>query len=153
MVDADERHQVEGITTIRALGWEEATISANIVQLDDSQRPYYLLRSLQVWLNLVLDLIVAGVAVGVIGLAVRYRDTTTGGEVGVALNMILVANATLLRLVETWTSMEISLGAIARINGLERDTPREDEDHGGYVPESWPRAGSLRVEHVTASYG
>lgn len=145
--------QVEGISTIRAFGWEEAAVSENNIQLDDSQRPDYLLLSLQRWLNLVLDLTIAGIAVGVVGLAVRYRGSTTGGQVGVALNVVLLANATLIRLVETWTTMETSLGAIARIKSMERDTPRESDQQERSAGDDWPRLGRLRVEHVTASYG
>lgn len=69
-----------------------------------------------------------------------------------ALNIVLVANATLIRLVETWTAMEISLGAISRIKSMEQDTPREDGVER-QAPEEWPENGNLRVEHVTASYG
>jgi hypothetical protein len=51
---------------------------------------------LQRWLNLVLDLIAAAVAIGIIAIAVRLRGQISGGQVGVALNIMLVANTTLL---------------------------------------------------------
>jgi ATP-binding cassette, subfamily C (CFTR/MRP), member 1 len=70
---------------------------------------------LQRWLNIVLDLVVAGIAVGVISIAIAFRGTMTGGQIGVALNMILLANKTLLTLVTSFTNLEISLGAIARL--------------------------------------
>ncbi len=42
--------------------------------LDHSQRPFYLLYCLQRWLTLVLELLVAGIAVVVIVLATQLRN-------------------------------------------------------------------------------
>jgi hypothetical protein len=80
--------------------------------LDRSQQPAYILLCLQQWLNLVLDLIVATIATGLITLAIILRGTTTAGQIGMALNIVLVANTTLLSLVTSFTDMEISLGAM-----------------------------------------
>lgn len=67
---------------------------------------------LQQWLGIVLDLMVATIAIGLITLALFLRGTTTAGQIGMALNIVLVANSTLLSLVTSWTNMEISLGAM-----------------------------------------
>lgn len=55
---------------------------------------------------------VAAIATGLVTLAVLLRGTTTAGQIGMALNIVLAANATLLGLVESWTNLEISLGAM-----------------------------------------
>lgn len=55
---------------------------------------------------------VAAIATGLVTLAVLLRGTTTAGQIGMALNIVLVANTTLLGLVESWTNLEISLGAM-----------------------------------------
>jgi ATP-binding cassette, subfamily C (CFTR/MRP), member 1 len=55
---------------------------------------------------------VGGLATGLITLAILIRGTTTAGQIGMALNIVLVANSTLLGLVTSWTNMEISLGAM-----------------------------------------
>ena len=80
--------------------------------MDRSQQPAYILLCLQQWLNLVLDLMVAAVATGLITLAIVMKGTTTAGQIGMALNIVLVANTTLLSLVTSFTNMEISLGAM-----------------------------------------
>lgn len=96
---------------------------------------------------------IAGIAVGIIGLSVSLRGTTSGASVGVALNLILVANTTLLRLVESWTSLEISLGAIARLKSTVEHTPSEDKLWENLSPEErWPSSGAIEVENVTVSY-
>ena len=76
--------KVEGITTIRAFGWEKAVEDANIKSLDISQQPSYILLCLQQWLGIVLDLVVAAIATGLITLAVLMSDTTTAGQIGMA---------------------------------------------------------------------
>ncbi|GKT66254.1 ATP-binding cassette containing protein [Colletotrichum tofieldiae] len=70
-----------------------------------------------------------------------------------ALNIVLVANSTLLGLVTSWTNMEISLGAISRLKSLEADTPREDKPSEDYVPEgAWPSSGAVQLSEVEVAY-
>jgi hypothetical protein len=45
-------------------------------------------------------------AIGLIVLAVTLKGTTTAGLIGMALNIVLLANATLLELVESWTNLD-----------------------------------------------
>lgn len=103
---------------------------------------------------MVLDLLIASIAVGTIYLAVHFRGSTTGGQVGVALNIILVANTTLLKLVQGWTDLEISLGAVARLKEVEYDTPKEEAQprESNVPPESWPSSGTVEFHNVTAAY-
>ncbi|KAK7436766.1 hypothetical protein Landi51_12380 [Colletotrichum acutatum] len=153
IASARSRVAVEGVTTIRAFGWEKQAEHANVVCLDKSQKPAYILFCLQQWLGIVLDLMVAAIATGLITLAIFVRGTTTAGQIGMALNIVLAANATLLSLVTSWTNMEISLGAISRLKALEADTPKEDQPHEDFVPtEVWPSSGSVEFDKVTVSY-
>lgn len=122
--------------------------------LDLSQKPYYLLFCIQRWLVLVLDLIVAGLAVLLVGLAVAFRTRMNPGLLGIALvNMISLSHA-LTDLVQYWTTLETSLGAIARIKNFTESTPVETPP---VEPKSepsveWPSTGALAFQHVTARY-
>ncbi|KAI0381939.1 ABC transporter [Hypomontagnella monticulosa] len=153
IVLTDFLETVDGLSTIRAFGGQSKAESEHIKCLDESQKPFYLLLCLQCWLRIVLDLLAAGIAVGVIALAVVLRDTTSGGQIGVALNIVLVANTTLLRLIESWTNLETSLGAIARIKSLEDELAPEDQPTEIIVPpEAWPTSGAVDIKNLTASY-
>ena len=95
----------------------------------------------------------AAIATGVVAMAVALRGHISGAQVGIALNIMLVANKTLLKLVESWTTLEISLGAIARLKTLEEMTPFE----GGMAsnldpPDNWPSRGHIEFKNITASY-
>jgi ABC-type multidrug transport system fused ATPase/permease subunit len=155
VVSASLLETVQGVETIRAFNWQSAVAEENVTALDGSQRPLYLLLCLQRWLNIVLDLMVASIAVGLVGVSVVWKGTTTGGMVGVGLNVILVANSTLLKLVEGWTSLEISLGAVARLKSVEMEVPSEEvEGEAGVVTtwEEWPTRGRVVLENVTGAY-
>ncbi|KAF9875444.1 hypothetical protein CkaCkLH20_07264 [Colletotrichum karsti] len=160
---------VEGLVTIRSFGWEKQAENANIMCLDRSQQPSYILLCLQQWLCVVLDLMIAALATGIIGLAVVVKGTTTAGQIGMALNVVLVANSTLLSLVSSWTNLEISLGAMyefplptfptllmrsrSRLKSLENDTPREEQPKEDYEPDHpWPSSGTVELNNVTAAY-
>lgn len=145
--------KLEGLVTIRAFCWQSASVATNIKHLDVSQKPYYLMLCIQRWLNLVLDLLVAGLAVTIMSLAIFFKGSTTGGQIGIALNVVLVFNAALLRLVETWTHMETSLGAISRLKTLEETTIPEDKPGEDFVPDNhWPNQGAIEFRDVTAAY-
>lgn len=74
-----------GIVTIRAFGWSSAYRNKNNVYLDQSQVPFYLLFAIQNWLNLVLQLMVAGLITVIVGLAVGLRSKVDPGYLGLAL--------------------------------------------------------------------
>ncbi|KEQ84925.1 hypothetical protein M438DRAFT_317897 [Aureobasidium pullulans EXF-150] len=145
---------VEGITTIRSSNQQQTYLSRTTQNLDLSQRAFYLFLCLQRWLNIILDLAIAIVAILVITLAVFFTSETSSADVGIALNMVLVANTTLLRLVENWTRMETSVGAAARLKELEDFVPREEDCAvETFVPKDWPSAGALVLRDLRVGYG
>jgi ABC-type multidrug transport system fused ATPase/permease subunit len=143
----------EGVVTLRSFGWSSAAEEKSLDALNWALQPRYALMCVQRWLSLVLNLIVSGIAIGLIALAVKWKGTTTGGDIGAALNLIMVANTTLVRLVESWASLEVSLGAIARLRNVELYTPREDlpeEDLVTYA--GWPTKGEAHIADLDAGY-
>jgi ATP-binding cassette subfamily C (CFTR/MRP) protein 1 len=74
-----------GLATIRAFGWEEHFRRQNLDRLQASQRPFFILRTIQRWLTLVLDLVVSVLAIVVAILAVELRDSINPGLLGLAL--------------------------------------------------------------------
>ncbi|KAF4811049.1 ABC transporter atnG [Colletotrichum siamense] len=144
---------LDGLATIRAFGWEKQVENANIRSLDKSQQPVYILFCLQRWLCIVLDLIVAAIATSLIAFAVLMKGTTTAGQIGMALNLVLVVNSTLLSFVSAFTNLEVSLGAISRLKNLEEETPKEDKPGEDYVPKlPWPSAGVVEINDMTVAY-
>jgi ATP-binding cassette subfamily C (CFTR/MRP) protein 1 len=144
---------VEGLVTIRAFCWQQSYLERNTKSLDLSQRAFYLFVCLQRWLNVTLDLAVAFIAITVIGLAVFYSTEDASADVGIALNMVLVTNTTLLRLIESWTTLEVSVGAAARLKELEDCVPNEEKCAvETIVPRDWPSAGSLTLKGVRVCY-
>ncbi|KAK8078302.1 hypothetical protein PG996_004472 [Apiospora saccharicola] len=145
---------VEGLETIRAFGWSSTVIRENVACVDKAQRPEFLLLCLKRWLGVVLDLLAAGIATTAVAIAVSFRGSVTGAQAGIALNVMLVANSTLLKLVDSWTAMETSLGAVARLKALEETIPSENGEAWDLEepPEDWPSKGRLAIKDITASY-
>ncbi|POR33115.1 Canalicular multispecific organic anion transporter 1 [Tolypocladium paradoxum] len=144
-----------GLATIRANGWVGTMRSKFEEKLDRSQEPFYLLYMVQRWLQLVLGLVVAGLAVAIAGVVVSLRDKVIAGAVGVAFLNVTTLGSSLTNFIVAWTSLEISLGAISRIALFERDTPSEKRDESSItmaVEENWPQYGHVRFENVFATY-
>ncbi|KKY17726.1 putative abc transporter [Phaeomoniella chlamydospora] len=152
-MDLESRSLLEGASTIRAFGWEQSFIADNKKKVNISQVPFYLLMCIQRWLNLVLDLLISVLAVMVVGLAVGLKGTTSGGQVGIALNVILTANTFLLNVVESWTTLETSLGAIARLKNFQKEVLPEGTPDETHEPSSlWPSTGSIEFRDLSAGY-
>lgn len=146
---------LSGLVTIRSYAWTDTYTSKCIQLLDASQKPYYLLLCIQRWLVLVLDLVVAGLAVVIVGMAVGLRSHINPGFLGLALvNMMSLSHA-LTNLVQHWTNLETSLGAIARIKDFAENTPVEGDpnESPSHLDPAWPSNGALTFEGVSASYG
>lgn len=144
---------LEGLSTIRGLGWQRSFVAECLRRLDDSQKPYYLLYCIQRWLNVVLDLLVAVLAVILIALATSLRNSTDPGKLGVSLTAIMAFSQTLQEVVSSWTSLETSLGAIARTRSFEMKTPSEHDARERVVPPpSWPADGRIEINALSASY-
>ncbi|KAM0350073.1 hypothetical protein ACHAPU_003236 [Fusarium lateritium] len=145
---------LSGLATIRAFGWSDAVIQANHALVDRSQRPFYLLMIIQRWLVLVLDLTTAALALLLVGLAVRLRDEVDVGLTGVSLVQLISLSETVNMLIQFWTSIETSIGAVARIKQFAEETGEENLPGETQEPPSqWPDKGSIQINDLSASYG
>ena len=143
---------LSGLHTIRAFGWQHDFSETNIELLDTSQKPYYLLYCIQRWLNLVLDLMVAAIAVLLVTIATQDRSLTSRGAIGVALNNVLGFNAILSYLINNWTGLETSLGAVSRLRAFEQQTADENKSEEDQVPPGdWPQQGAIEFCNVSSS--
>ncbi|KAH6957100.1 P-loop containing nucleoside triphosphate hydrolase protein [Fusarium avenaceum] len=142
---------MKGIATIRAFGWQEKDMSKSFQLLDTSQRPAYLLAMIQQWLASSLQFLVAGTAVLLVALSTQLR--TNAGLTGASLISLLTFSETLSFLIQSYTSLETSLGAVSRLRSFSEtveteNMPGEDIE----PPKTWPRNGSIQISKVSASY-
>ncbi|KAK4170734.1 hypothetical protein QBC36DRAFT_350809 [Triangularia setosa] len=129
--------------TVRAFGWKEAFAEEKNTRLNTSQKPHYLMYCLQRWLNVVLDLDVAGVAVVLVADALSTPSASSQGAIGLSM----------LSLIGAWTTLETSLGAIARVKSFTENAPTEQEaGEQEVVPSAWPAQGAIQFHNVTTSY-
>ena len=143
---------IHGAIAIRAFGWTKEYRDKNDEILETSQRPYYLLYCAQRWLNLVLDMVVAVIAIILVSIAVTTQ-ATSGALTGLALVNIVSFGLNLKGLISGWTSLEISMGAISRVRDFVSST--ESEDLPGETdcpPEDWPQNGHITLNNVSAAY-
>ncbi|KAE9580373.1 ABC transporter atnG [Colletotrichum fructicola] len=140
-----------GLVTIRALAVTAAAEAENLARLDMSQRAFYVMGSLQKWLLLVLNLVVAALAVLLVSLAVALRESVDAGLLGVALVSVMGFGYLLMLLLKYWADLETSLGAVARIREFQMETPAE-VDGDAEVESVWPDRGLVRIRDVAAAY-
>lgn len=142
---------IDGLVTIRAFGWTSENIALNAALLDESQRSSYLLPILQQWLNLVLNLCVAGIATLFVVLATQLR--TSAGLTGIGLVSLMSFGEMMGDLVRCYSQLQTATVALSRMRTLEKGVPNEDSDvHGSTPPDQWLTAGDVKLDRVYASY-
>ncbi|KAJ5738060.1 ABC transporter integral membrane type 1 [Penicillium malachiteum] len=142
----------EGISTIRGFGWQGNFRQRNMHLTHESQKPFYLMYSIQFWLTLMLNLLVMGIVVVLVTVAVQLRGTS-GGALGVALNNVSAISSTLTYVIQAWTSLETSMGALARLKSFEAETPSEHLPRECNIPASpWPSEERIEFVDVSLSY-
>ncbi|KAH7074750.1 P-loop containing nucleoside triphosphate hydrolase protein [Paraphoma chrysanthemicola] len=144
---------LSGLVTVRAFQWEYQHLSRFLDVLKKAQRPFYLLYCVQRWLNMILDLIVGGMAILLVTIAIKTKGTVDPGMTGLALTNLVGFSQMLKQLITNWTLLETSMGALARIRSFTgsvevENLPGEDQP----APEHWPRAGAIEFRGVTASH-
>ncbi|CAG7555748.1 unnamed protein product [Fusarium equiseti] len=140
-----------GLSTVRSFDWTKELLNESFELLNTSQKPFYLMFCIQRWLELVLDLLVAGMAVLLVTIALRIPGTTSEGAIGLAMVNLLGLNLTLTTVIDQWTTLETSLGAIARLKAFIGSTPNENKEMETEMPDNWP-GGKIEIEKITSSY-
>ena len=144
---------LSGLSTIRAYGWSKDYQRRNKLALDISQRPYYLLYCIQRWLNLVLDLLVACIAILLVAIATTLRGKSSSNYLGVALFSVVSFSDSLKQLITEWTQLETCIGAVSRIRSYAQRTPPEDlVIESASTPEHWLKDGEIEIRNLSASY-
>ncbi|KAJ5827545.1 ABC transporter transmembrane domain type 1 [Penicillium robsamsonii] len=147
---------IHGISSIRAFNWGLQLREKSHSLLNRSQRPVYMLYSIQQWLILVLDLTVGAIAVILIAMVTSLKDRFNAASIGVALNILLTLNQTLANALKMWTMTETSIGAVTRVQRFIEDTPSEERGVASSIapqlPHDWPYHGEVKFTDVTAGY-
>ena len=120
-------------------------MSSNNHLLDEAQRPAYLLAVVQQWLALTLRLVVA------VALATQLR--ASAAVAGASLVTLMSFSGTVARVVETYTQLETSIGAVSRLK-VFGDGVSSEALPGEVVtpPDGWPHAGAVEIKDISASY-
>ncbi|KIX08887.1 uncharacterized protein Z518_03544 [Rhinocladiella mackenziei CBS 650.93] len=92
-----------GRTTIRSFGWDENYTGETAGLLDLSLRAHYLLLCVQQWLRLVLDMIVAVLALALSSLSVYLSTSANANFLGVAQMGLVNFSASMSALISSWT--------------------------------------------------
>ncbi|CAG1973904.1 unnamed protein product [Fusarium graminearum] len=142
---------IRGIATVRAQKLRDQEILFNQDLLNLSQRPAYLLAMAQRFLATFLNLIVMVLAVGVVAISTQLR--TNSGFAGSSLVTLMSWGESISSLIQYYTQVEVSIGAVSRLKAFAQNVPSENLDQEDLEPaEEWPTQGDIAIRGVSASY-
>lgn len=143
-----------GVQHIRAFSWQNYILDQSFDLLDTSQKPYYYMFCIQRWLTLVLELCVMAVATVLVAVALNLPYASSEGAIGLSFLSLITFGSGMANLINAWTRLETSLGAISRLRSFLIQTPSEtDPEVEGVLPSNWPQHGKIEIRHLSANYG
>ena len=106
---------------------------------------------IQRWLGFILQMVVAALAFAVVILATQTSSNTA--FTGASLVTLMTFGDELVHIVLSYTLLETSIGAVARLrNFSEKVKPEDLEGEDVKPPRHWPLKGEIRIDSVSASY-
>jgi ABC-type multidrug transport system fused ATPase/permease subunit len=139
------------VVSIRAYDFQSQSLSQMINTTEEALRPEYLLRSLQSWLNLVLDLSNTALA-AMLGALVVGLHGHSPGWVGVALTAVIKLGQDIKLLLVWWTSLELSLNVVSRTMDFAHAAPADSEPSVAGVPMKWPTQGKVTIKDLSCAH-
>jgi len=106
---------------------------------------------IQRWLGFTLQTIVAVMAVIVVTLATQIRSNAAFTSAGL-ISLMSFGDA-LSFIIQSYTAVETSIGAIIRLKGFSNNVKPEGLEGEDIVPpRHWPPQGGIQISRVSASY-
>ncbi|BAE60793.1 unnamed protein product [Aspergillus oryzae RIB40] len=140
------------VRTSRQLRLHEAKTKASLLShFMDSYDGLVTIRSFG-WTSSMSDTTDPALAVLLIGLTVAIKSPIDPGMLGAGLLMMTMLGQNLSGIILSWTSIEPSLSAIARLKHFVEDTPRELRHRNVINPGVWPAQGAIEFRDVSVSH-
>ncbi|XP_072031600.1 ATP-binding cassette sub-family C member 9-like [Amphiura filiformis] len=144
---------LDGLSTIRAFGFQKRFFNTLFQRIDIHSTAYLYLRTASVWLNFRLDLMGAGVVL-LAGLSTMLGVVTSDlSPALVALAIVYAQRAAGgFGYLITWLSnLEIQMNSVERVKHYAL-LPTEQYDGIIKPPSDWPKEGVIKFEDVTVKY-
>ncbi|KAG0274868.1 hypothetical protein BGZ95_009402, partial [Linnemannia exigua] len=144
---------LNGVTTIRAFGFEGRFNSLYQELLDVHNRPYFYVWVCNRWLSIRVDILSAFVSLFAGVFIILRRDTIDSGAAGLSLTYSLAFTHHVLWFVRTLAFNEINMNCVERVQEymiLPQEAPAIIGFHR--PPIDWPTQGEIQVENLVMQY-
>lgn len=142
----------EGLLHIRAFGWMDSNLQEALTLLDESQKAFYYLYCIQLWLSFVLGLLSAVMSGVLVAFALFIRYSSSGSAIGLSLLNLMAFSDCITALILAWTNLETSISAMHRLRELMDTTPQERSQSLVQLPHNWPSRGYIQLKNCYAAY-
>jgi ATP-binding cassette, subfamily C (CFTR/MRP), member 1 len=142
---------LEGLATIRAFAWQADLMHEATRNIEESQKPYYLLYCVQLWLSVTLDLMSSTLAVMLVALALCVPTSSDPGLIGIGMTTAMMLTGTLQNVISAWAEAETSLGSLARTRTFEKEVPNENLEMKNEPEFDWPQ-GRVQALNLSVTY-
>lgn len=146
------RDAADGMLYIRGLRWQDRALQNTLHLLDNSQKPFYTLFCGQKTLTFVLDAMTAAIATILAIMTVYIKGSASETSSGLSFTSLIMLGAGLNYAIKAWTTLETSIGSLARLSDFLKNTPTESDEGTTQPSKDWPSRGEVQIKNVSARY-
>ncbi|CAK9004941.1 Multidrug resistance-associated protein 1 (ATP-binding cassette sub-family C member 1) (Glutathione-S-conjugate-translocating ATPase ABCC1) (Leukotriene C(4) transporter) (LTC4 transporter) [Durusdinium trenchii] len=144
-----------GLSTIRAFGNSGAFKAANAEKVDENLKGWYLVKAIERWLSVRLEILGAMITILAACLAVygASEGTITAGLAGLSLTFSISITGLLNQTVRTFAELEAGMNSVERVLFYSKEIEQEKAfDSPNPPPEDWPSRGALEIRNLRMRY-
>ncbi|KIJ26945.1 hypothetical protein M422DRAFT_38010 [Sphaerobolus stellatus SS14] len=142
---------INGLTSVRAYGAQEAFKTESLRRIDQYSRVARVTYNLNRWVAIRIDALGAVFTTSLAAYLV-YQSSNSAANSGFTLNVSVELSMLLLGLVRFYNEFEVQSNSLERILGYVDIEQEAKPTEAGKPPASWPTSGDLRIEKLSARY-
>lgn len=144
---------LDGRLTLRAFNLNNRMMADMTARVHRAARPGYLFTGLQTWLSLTLDGGNIVIITVVSAMLVTLKQQSGVGWGALALLNALNLAFSIKHIMYSWTTWEMSMGAMTRIMSYTTNTPVESVNgSSAELSSTWPSRGEISLKGLTLAY-
>ncbi|KAK9456564.1 P-loop containing nucleoside triphosphate hydrolase protein [Dipodascopsis uninucleata] len=144
---------INGVTTIRAYGYEDTFLKENELRIDNNNRPFWSVWACNRWMSFRVDVVGSSVSffTGIfVLLSVGKLDS---GLAGLSLSYAIMFTDALLWFIWVYAQNEMNMNSIERIDEyLYIDQEADQIVPENRPPPGWPKKGAISVDNLSLRY-
>ncbi|KAF9430037.1 hypothetical protein BGZ94_008563 [Podila epigama] len=143
---------LSGVTTIRAMGYEQRFIEENASKSNLTSNSHFAWAVSNRWIGVRLELLGSLIVLAAAMFAVMSRNTLSASITGMSLSYALNITQDITWMVRCYCELQNNLVSVERVKEYSEKNPEAPNETTVNLPENWPSQGHIEFKNYSTRY-